>query len=45
MRYKHITGIEGVFVKFYRNRFGEGMLIKLDNGREYFAPVDEFILI
>lgn len=45
MRYKHIIGIEGIFVKFYRNRFGDGMVIKLDNGREYFAPINEFKLV
>jgi len=45
MRYRHKTGIEGIFVRFYKGRFGEGMVIKLDNGGEYFAPVNEFVLI
>ena len=46
MRYEHVlTGLVGTFVKFYRNRYGEGIIIKLDNGREYFAPVNEFRLI
>lgn len=45
MRYKHITGIEGEFVRFYKGRFGDGMVIKLDNGKEYFAPINEFTLV
>lgn len=42
MKYKHISGVIGTFVKFYRNKFGEGIVIKLDNGKEFFAPLNEF---
>lgn len=43
MIYVHIlTGLVGVFVKEFRNYYGEAMMIRLENGREYYAPKHEF---
>lgn len=46
MRYVHIlTGKVGTFVKEFRNPYGRAMIIKLDNGREWYAPYNEFRLL
>lgn len=37
-----LTGKVGVFVKQFRNYYGEAIMIRLDNGREYYAPKHEF---
>lgn len=37
-----ISGNTGTFIKEFENRFGTAILIKLANGREYFAPKAEF---
>lgn len=38
----HLSGISGVLVKEFSNYYGEAIMIKLDNGREYYAPKGEF---
>ena len=40
-----ISGNIGTFVKEFQNHFGDAIMIKLANGREYFAPKREFIEI
>lgn len=43
MKYVHIlTGITGTFVKEFRNYYGDAIMIRLSNGREYYAPKHEF---
>lgn len=37
-----LTGNIGVCVKEFRNYYGDAILIKLDDGREYYAPKREF---
>ena len=41
-RYYHPCVGSGDFVREYNGRYGLGMIIKLDNGREWFAPINEF---
>lgn len=46
MIYYHPNVGYGTFIKqFYRTGFGETIVIKLSNNREYFAPAYEFIKI
>ena len=46
MRYVHVlSGKVGTFVKEFRNQYGDAIIIKLDNGREYYAPKHEFKLL
>lgn len=43
MKYIHIlSGKPGKFVKEFRNYYGDAIMIRLDNGREYYAPKHEF---
>ena len=43
MRLVHIyTGKVGDFVKEFRNYYGDAIIIRLDNGREWYAPKREF---
>ena len=44
-RYYHPCVGVGLFVKEYIGRYGKGLVIKLENGREWFAPINEFTLI
>lgn len=41
-RYYHPLVGYGDFVKEYNGRYGVGLIIRLDNGREWFAPINEF---
>lgn len=41
-RYYHPCAGYGDFVKEYKSRYGLGLIIRLDNGREWFAPINEF---
>lgn len=46
MLYYHPNVGYGTFIKqFYRTGFGETIIIKLSDNREYFAPAYEFIKI
>ena len=46
MKWMHLpTGNIGILVREFRNRFGDAMIIKLEDGREYFAPKNEFRLL
>jgi len=36
------TGNVGVFVKEFRNYYGDAIIIQLKNGREFYAPKHEF---
>lgn len=36
------TGNTGIFIKEFHNYYGCAVLIKLNNGREYYAPKHEF---
>ncbi|MGZ9675683.1 hypothetical protein [Flavobacterium sp. GNP001] len=43
MKYVHVlTGKVGTFVKEFNNYYGRSIMIRLDNGREYYAPAHEF---
>lgn len=43
MKYVHIlTGKVGTFVKEFQNPYGRAIMIRLDNGREWYAPAHEF---
>ena len=44
-RYYHPCVGFGVFVKEYIGIYGRGLVIKLENGRKWFAPINEFTLI
>lgn len=44
-RYYHPCVGVGLFVKEYIGTYGRGLVIKLKNGREWFAPINEFTLI
>lgn len=44
-RYYHPCVGVGLFVKEYIGIYGSGLVIKLENGREWFAPINEFTLI
>ena len=35
----------GDFVKEYDGLFGRGLIIRLNNGQKWFAPVNEFTLV
>ena len=41
-RYYHPCVGYGDFVREYKGRDGAGLIIRLDNGREWFAPINEF---
>jgi len=41
-RYYHPCVGYGDFVREYNGLYGLGLIIKLDNGREWFAPINEF---
>lgn len=41
-RYYHPCVGYGDFVREYKGRDGSGLIIRLDNGREWFAPINEF---
>ena len=41
-RYYHPCIGYGDFVREYKGRDGAGLIIRLDNGREWFAPINEF---
>lgn len=41
-RYYHPCVGYGDFIKEYNGRYGKGLIIRLDNGREWFAPINEF---
>ena len=43
MKYVHVlTGKVGIFVKEFRNYYGDAIMILLDDGRQYYAPKHEF---
>ncbi len=42
VRYFHPAVGCGDFIKKYNGKYGMGMIIRLDNGREWFAPISEF---
>jgi hypothetical protein len=43
MKYVHgLTGKTGTFVKEFNNPYGRAIMIRLDNGREWYAPAHEF---
>ena len=43
MKYVHIlTGKVGTLVKEFHNCYGDAIMIRLENGREYYAPKHEF---
>ena len=45
-KYIHsLTGNVGTFVEKRNGYHGEIMIIKLENGREYFAPTNEFVKV
>ena len=41
-RYYHPCVGYGDFVREYNGPYGLGLIIRLDNGREWFAPINEF---
>jgi len=41
-RYYHPCVGYGDFVREYRGLYGLGLVIRLDDGREWFAPINEF---
>lgn len=41
-RYYHPCVGYGDFVREYRGLYGLGLVIRLDDGREWFAPIHEF---
>ena len=41
-RYYHPCVGYGDFVREYNGRYGLGLIIRLSNGREWFAPINEF---
>ena len=41
-RYYHPCVGYGDFVREYKGRDGAGLIIRLDNGREWSAPINEF---
>ena len=41
-RYYHPCVGYGDFVLEYNGRYGLGLIIRLSNGREWFAPINEF---
>jgi hypothetical protein len=45
LRYYHPLVGTGDFIREYHGIYGKGLIIRLDNGREYFAPINEFSLV
>lgn len=41
-RYFHPCVGYGDYVREYDGPYGKGLIIRLDNGREWFAPIHEF---
>jgi len=44
-RYYHPSVGVGDYVKEYSGIYGKGLIIRLSNGREWFAPINEFTRI
>lgn len=44
-RYYHPSVGYGNFIKEYNGSHGRGLVIQLDNGRQWFAPIEEFKLV
>ena len=40
-----LTGVTGFFVKEFKGYYGLSIMIRLDDGREYYAPKREFTLL
>ena len=40
-----ITGVSGIFVKEFTNNYGDAIMIRTDDGREYYAPKHEWVII
>jgi len=40
-----VTGIEGIFVREFRNYYGDAIEVRTDSGKHYYAPKHEWKFI